>query len=455
MKTRPHWLWILPALIVDLHAASAQTYTQLHSFAGGSKDGANPVGSLILSNNVLYGMTSQGGVAGGGVVFKMNTNGNSFTNLHSFSAYAGNGESPNAALILSGSTLYGMTPAGSPIGLGLIFRENINGNGYTNLHSFAGAPQDGAIPYGSLTLANGKLYGLTQHGGTNDYGVLFRISTNGGSSTNLHVFSGGANDGAYPMGDLMLSGTNFYGMASEGGPGNHGTVFRINIDGTGYTNLHSFAGYPNDGAAPPNSLTLDGSTLYGMTQYGGANNYGMVFKMNIDGSGFTGLHSFAGGAGDGESPQGSLTLANGWLYGMTPYGGASNYGVVFRLATDGSSYTNLHTFTVSVADGAEPYGSLLPSGSALYGMTFYGGTNNSGVVFALSDSPPAPPTSLSIIYTDNQAIVSWPSSVSGWTLQTNHDLTTGSWQNYGGQVIGNTVTNSPTKENLFFRLWSP
>jgi len=181
----------------------------------------------------------------------------------------------------------------------------------------------------------------------------------------------------------------------------------------------------------------------------------MVFKMNIDGSGFTGLHSFAGGAGDGESPQGSLTLANGWLYGMTPYGGASNYGVVFRLATDGSSYTNLHTFTVSVADGAEPYGSLLPSGSALYGMTFYGGTNNSGVVFALSDSPPAPPTSLSIIYTDNQAIVSWPSSVSGWTLQTNHDLTTGSWQNYGGPVIGNTVTNSPTKENLFFRLWSP
>ena len=111
MKRKPHWLWILPALIVGLHAASAQTYTQLHSFAGGSKDGANPMGSLILSNNVLYGMTSQGGVAGGGVVFKMNTNGNSFTNLHSFSAYAGNGESPNAALVLSGSTLYGMTTA--------------------------------------------------------------------------------------------------------------------------------------------------------------------------------------------------------------------------------------------------------------------------------------------------------------------------------------------------------
>ena len=53
--------------------ASAQTFTLLHSFAGA--EGANPMGSLILSNGALYGMTSQGGVAGSGVVFKMNTNG--------------------------------------------------------------------------------------------------------------------------------------------------------------------------------------------------------------------------------------------------------------------------------------------------------------------------------------------------------------------------------------------
>jgi uncharacterized repeat protein (TIGR03803 family) len=130
-------------------------------------------------------------------------------------------------------------------------------------------------------------------------------------------------------------------------------------------------------------------------------------------------------------------------------------GLVFRENINGSGYTNLHTFTVSVGDGAEPCGSLLPLVSTLYGMTFYGGANNDGVVFAISDSPPEPPTSLSIIYTNNQAIVSWPSSVSGWTLQTNHDLTTGSWNNYGGPVIGNTVTNSPTKGKLFFRLWSP
>ena len=229
----------------------------------------------------------------------------------------------------------------------------------------------------------------------------------------------------------------------------------MNTNGNGYTNLHSFAGYPSDGSGPPGSLTLDGSTLYGMTQYGGANNKGAVFKRNTDGSNCTNLHSFAGGAGDGASAQGSLTLANGWLYGMTPFGGASNYGVVFRVNTDGSSYTNLHTFTVSAGDGAEPYGSLLLSGSTLYGMTFYGGTNNDGVVFALSNLPPALPTSLTIIYANKQAIVSWPSSVLGCTLQTNSNLATGTWGNYPGPIISNTVTNSPTKGNLFFRLRYP
>jgi uncharacterized repeat protein (TIGR03803 family) len=127
--------------------ASAQTFTLLHSFAGGAGDGAYPMGSLILSNATFYGMTQQGGAGGGcGVVFKMNSNGSGCTNLHSFSAYAGNGNGPYAAMVLSGSSLYGMTVAGSRIGLGLVFGENIDGSGYTNLHSFAGAPNDGASP---------------------------------------------------------------------------------------------------------------------------------------------------------------------------------------------------------------------------------------------------------------------------------------------------------------------
>jgi hypothetical protein len=59
---------------------------------------------------------------------------------------------------------------------------------------------------------------------------------------------------------------------------------------------------------------------------------------------------------------------------------------------------------------------------------------------------------LSIGYSGNQAIVSWDSSVTGWTLQTNSNLSTGAWGNYLGAVVNNSVTNSPPAGNVFFRL---
>jgi hypothetical protein len=62
---------------------------------------------------------------------------------------------------------------------------------------------------------------------------------------------------------------------------------------------------------------------------------------------------------------------------------------------------------------------------------------------------------LTITYAGNQAIVSWSPSATGWTLQTNNNLATGTWGNYGGAVINNTVTNSPPTGNLFFRLSHP
>jgi hypothetical protein len=62
---------------------------------------------------------------------------------------------------------------------------------------------------------------------------------------------------------------------------------------------------------------------------------------------------------------------------------------------------------------------------------------------------------LTIAHTNNQAVISWPSSLVGWTLQTNDDLTSGTWGNYGGLVIDNTVTNSTQRGNLFFRLFYP
>ena len=78
--------------------------------------------------------------------------------------------------------------------------------------------------------------------------------------TNLHSSASGS-DGGNPYGALVLSGTTLYGTANSGGSHGNGTIFAINADGTGFTNLHSFA--TSDGINPYDGLILSGNTLYG------------------------------------------------------------------------------------------------------------------------------------------------------------------------------------------------
>src|SRR5204863_8871854 len=112
----------------------------------------------------------------------------------------------------------------------------------------------------------------------------------------LHAFSssdavtGANNDGSAPWTDLVLSGNTLYGTASRGGGANSGTIYKVNTDGTGFTTLHSFSALDavgqtnNDGAFPLGALMLSGNTLYGTTYRGGATGTGTVFKISTDGS---------------------------------------------------------------------------------------------------------------------------------------------------------------------------
>ena len=110
-------------------------------------------------------------------------------------------------------------------------------------------------------------------------------------------------DGAVPYAGLVLSGNTLYGTANSGGTFGNGTVFAVNTDGTGFTNLHSFTAtapvlrlYTNsDGANPWAGLILSGNTLYGTALCGGSSGNGTVFAVNTDGTGFTNLHSFTAG----------------------------------------------------------------------------------------------------------------------------------------------------------------
>ena len=389
-------------LLLGLAAASgrAQTYNILHSFGGfAANDGALPEAGLMLSGTTLYGTTSQGGTNGYnyGIVFKVNTDGSGYTMLKPFGGHIGNdGALPVAGLVLSGTTLYGTTEAGGTnVNGGTVFKVNTDGSGYTVLKSFGGyIGNDGTRPEAGLVLSGTTLYGTTAVGGISNRGTVFKLNIDGSGYTMLNSFGNSSgNDGALPEAGLMLSGTTLYGTTSQGGTNGCGTVFKVNTDGGGYTVLKRF-GCNTDGGVPEAGLVLSGTTLFGTTSMGGTNvNCGTVFKINTDGSGYAILHSFGGYPGnDGATPEAGLVLSGTTLFGTTSMGGINgNCGTVFKINTDGSGYAILHSFGGYPGnDGATPKAGLVLSGTTLFGTTSMGGTNGNylGTVFSLSIAPP-------------------------------------------------------------------
>src|SRR6266478_4061297 len=145
-------------------------------------------------------------------------------------------------------------------------------------------------------------------------------------------------EGANPNAGLILSNNTLYGTAADGGSSGAGTIFAVNTDGTGFRILHDFTG-GSDGASPCDGLLLSGNTLYGTAYSGGSSGNGTLFGVNTDGAGFTNLYSFTGlnydpSSGgytnsDGANPIGGLILTNKTLYGTARFGGSSGKGTVF------------------------------------------------------------------------------------------------------------------------------
>ena len=136
----------------------------------------------------------------------------------------------------------------------------------------------GGHPYGSLIASGSMLYGMTEWGGSNySSGVIFSEPVGGGTPTVLFNFGG--THGSEPYGSLILSGSTLYGMTDGGGADYYGSVFAEPVAGGTPTDLLDFD--KTDGAWPQGDLTLSGSSLYGMAHFGGANNYGVIFSVPV------------------------------------------------------------------------------------------------------------------------------------------------------------------------------
>ncbi|NOS72057.1 MAG: hypothetical protein HOP33_19295 [Verrucomicrobia bacterium] len=353
----------------------------LKEFAG--DDGAEPQAGLALSGTTLYGTTALGGTNGHGIVFKLQTDGSGFAVLKHFSG--SDGAFPHANLAHSGTTLFGTTQeGGSNYYFGTVFRLNTDGTDYRVLHSFTepvyysgeGTNSDGAGPQAGLALSGTTLFGTTPAGGANGHGVVFAVNTDGEGFAVLKDFTGF--DGRTSCGDLLLSGATLYGTTAEGGSNWSGNVFKLNTDGSGFEVLKDLN--VEDGFGPCAGLYLSNTTLIGTASQGGHHGFGTIFKLETDGSNFGVVLNFEGG--DGYSPIGGLTASGATLYGSTGQGGSSGSGIVYKINADGTGYEVLASFT-NFLDGVSPNGRLVMSDNTLYGTTGYGGVSNWGTVFRL------------------------------------------------------------------------
>jgi uncharacterized repeat protein (TIGR03803 family) len=391
-KQSIHILAITATLLLSCVGDASAQFSVLHSFTGGA-DGSKPnYGGPVVSGSTIYGAAGYG-ANGGGVVFSMGTDGSAYTALHTFASAAGEGWKPLGSITLSGSTIYGTTYRGGvgagDTGYGSVFAVNTDGTGYRNVHGFLSA--DGNRPYGTVAVSGSKLYGMTYYSGVSGgKGSIYAVNTDGSDYSTLHTFMGGASDGATPLGGaLTVLDSTVYGLAAHGGTDSSsrdGVAFSIGTDGSGYNNLFSFTGGPV-GAVPYGSLTLVGSKFYGMTRYGGSADQGVVFSMNLDGSEYTTLYEFAGGASSAQ-PNGSLTYDGSVFYGTTRSGGSADKGTVFKINPDGSGFNILHSFD-GTTEGANPLGDLAFDNGVLYGWTSTGGSYNNGTLFAVTVPEPS------------------------------------------------------------------
>lgn len=276
------------------------------------------------------------------------------------------------SVAMQAQVLYGLTET-SDTGSGTLFSYNLKAPKINTERKFRPA-EDGTYAYGSLVqTSNGKLYGLTRNGGTQNKGTLFQYEPATKTYTVRYHFGSTAGDVAFldfrGNGSLIeASNKKLYGLSSN-------AVFEYNPAENSYAvkaMLSSIGGSEAYG-----ELTELNCKLYGMTKSGGAQQLGIIFEYDLATG--TIIKKVDFNRTNGARPTGKLTAYSGKLYGITPDGG-TGFGNLFEYDPVTDTLTNKINF--GSANGFGPGGFLtLAKNNKLYGTTVRGGAFNLGFVF--------------------------------------------------------------------------
>ena len=329
-------------------------------------DGSASRAALVLaSDGNFYGTTQGGGKYASGTVFRISPTG-TFRSLYSFCALTNcpDGSGPSAALVQGNNgQLYGSTYDGGAVdcpffgtfGCGTIFAITLSGK-LTTLYSIGTSA--GLLTQPLVLARNGNFYGASENGGTcgtNGCGTIFEITPAGAYST-LYSFCTQqfCPDGAYPMAGLVQA-TNgiFYGSNTTGGSVGSGTLFGISASGTLNT-FHNFSGFAHGSRPEASMIQATDGNLYGLTNEGGADEDGAIFRVSTGLAPFVQTTPLAGSASAQVLILGNnLSTASAVSFNGT----AASFTVVSNTQINATVPTGATSGFVTVTTSAGPIGS--------------------------------------------------------------------------------------------------
>lgn len=366
----------------------------------------------LQAQNKMYGMTERGGSSNTGVIYSINSDGTNQQKLYDFElaegryAYGGLVQASNGKMygtaqssqhdnVVSGlvhvlfeydpSTgqykkaanvhrsgctlleasdghLYGVSFRGGTSNVGTIYRYDLTMGSLTILADLADASITGSF-VGQLTKVSGKLYGAT------DAGELFEYDLSSQTLTEkVPDLSGNQLSGSLMVGSDDL----LYGVAQYGGTNNFGLIYSYDPVTNNTAEVLDF-GADTDGLYARGYSILAGNFIYGGTLLGGSNGYGILYQYDYVNDVFTKLVDFDGT--NGNQFDNIMLATNGKLYGNTVQGGTNEAGSLFEYDLSTSTFTVLRQYFSH--EGSSYYNSLIEgSDGILYGVK-YGGTSTS------------------------------------------------------------------------------
>lgn len=333
----------------------SNSFSVWQNFSIDQSTGSRPVGSLIRNNDKLWGLTKTGGDNNDGVIFTIDLEGSNYQVIRHFDKSV-DGGAPLGTLMASDNLLWGTTTTGGNNGFGTIFQIDSTGNNFTVVHHFDGTGGD--TPHGALIESNGYIWGTTAEGGSDNVGVIFRIKKDGFEFSTIHEFQYNSHDESNgPIGGLTEFGGKIWGTSEDGGPNTGGYIFNLNLDGSDFSIVHDFVNHSGP-SFPTTRLLPVGNKLWGTTVNGGSGGSGVVYYYDVMAGTLAVVHDFVGD--EGSEPNSPMIEVNNELWGMTNAGGTADGGTIYKLKINGTDFEIVKQLDADTGVGNPLFSPLLP-----------------------------------------------------------------------------------------------